>query len=627
MRRGRRAVAAAFTAAETARSSSESPLILSSSSSYLTEGFAWAKRTALGKVHPDNGGCYQAALQDRGGYCQRDYVHQIDGAALLGLHRENLAMLRCFATNQTKARGWFTLWEINYDGTPMACDYRDDGNFWRNTAGMFDLLHGAYRMHRWTGDPALVQDALLQGFYARTANEFVAEHDRNGNGIAEGASSHGWGISCTYNEIPGKVLAEAADSLGTQHRAFEAYAHFLRAKGDGSAAQVWADKADRLKRVFNDTWYDAAAGRFLIGFDHPGYRPVNAFGYETSWFIPYTGLCEPGPRATAYLDFIHDSFQARPSPQHRGMDLSAGRLLCLEPERAGLAIFQARPGQQVELSRSVVHRHQPHRHAHHGHRTRRPRPVGEHPGTVACGGGLGPAGACAGGTERHPRPARRQQPDHHGHEQRRSRPHLGGSLPWRASRRPHRWLAEDGKHEAPQWVLGEQCHHPGQDWAASNRHHRTGKETELIIWGDTGSEHRPGPCLEIHRSGPVRPTATARPADNTVELQLEPNAIYTCTSTTGQQKGSHGTPPARKPFPFPFQDNFESYASGDTPRYFSDQKGTFEVSQSPKGGLCLAQIVPAQGILWFALAETLHAVGRPELAGLCHRGRCLSGGR
>ncbi len=65
--------------------------------------------------------------------------------------------------------------------------------------------------------------------------------------------------------------------------------------------------------------------------------------------------------------------------------------------------------------------------------------------------------------------------------------------------------------------------------------------------------------------------------DNTVELELESNAIYTFTSTTGQQKGSHGTPPARKPFPFPFEDNFERYRPGDTPRYFSDQKGTFEV--------------------------------------------------
>jgi hypothetical protein len=41
---------------------------------------------------------------------------------------------------------------------------------------------------------------------------------------------------------------------------------------------------------------------------------------------------------------------------------------------------------------------------------------------------------------------------------------------------------------------------------------------------------------------------------NSIELELEPDAIYTFNSTTGQQKGSHGTPPARKPFPFPFVD-------------------------------------------------------------------------
>jgi len=87
--------------------------------------------------------------------------------------------------------------------------------------------------------------------------------------------------------------------------------------------------------------------------------------------------------------------------------------------------------------------------------------------------------------------------------------------------------------------------------------------------------------------------------DNTIELELEHNAIYTFTSTTGQQKGSHGTPPARKPFPFPFEENSEGYRPCDTPRYFSDQKGTFEVYRWPKGGMCLAQIVPAHGILWF----------------------------
>jgi galactosylceramidase len=80
---------------------------------------------------------------------------------------------------------------------------------------------------------------------------------------------------------------------------------------------------------------------------------------------------------------------------------------------------------------------------------------------------------------------------------------------------------------------------------------------------------------------------------------LEPDAIYTLTSTTGQVKGSFGDVPESKPFPFPYLEDFENYSYGETPRYFSDQKGTFETCQSPKGGICLTQIVPEQGILWY----------------------------
>ncbi len=56
--------------------------------------------------------------------------------------------------------------------------------------------------------------------------------------------------------------------------------------------------------------------------------------------------------------------------------------------------------------------------------------------------------------------------------------------------------------------------------------------------------------------------------------------------------------PAAKPFPLPYRDDFESYQAGQSPRYFSDQKGTFEVCVEPGHGKCLKQIVPQQGILW-----------------------------
>ncbi|TCD08411.1 hypothetical protein EZ449_11180 [Pedobacter frigidisoli] len=84
-----------------------------------------------------------------------------------------------------------------------------------------------------------------------------------------------------------------------------------------------------------------------------------------------------------------------------------------------------------------------------------------------------------------------------------------------------------------------------------------------------------------------------------IEIELEPNAIYTVTNTTGQTKGSFESSPAKKLFPFPYRENFEGYSAGTTAKYFSDQKGTFEVEKYSTGGMCLTQIVPEQGILWY----------------------------
>lgn len=86
---------------------------------------------------------------------------------------------------------------------------------------------------------------------------------------------------------------------------------------------------------------------------------------------------------------------------------------------------------------------------------------------------------------------------------------------------------------------------------------------------------------------------------NSLELELEPDAIYTITSTTGQTKGSIENIPVKSPFPFPYTENFDNYKTHQTPKFFADQKGTFEAVPSPKGGMCLAQAVPDEGILWF----------------------------
>ncbi|MFC1498872.1 hypothetical protein ACFLS1_10450 [Verrucomicrobiota bacterium] len=81
-------------------------------------------------------------------------------------------------------------------------------------------------------------------------------------------------------------------------------------------------------------------------------------------------------------------------------------------------------------------------------------------------------------------------------------------------------------------------------------------------------------------------------------VQLEEKSFYSLTTTTGQQKGKPPHPiPENTPFPFPYSEDFESYKVGDTPKYFSDQKGTFEVAEV-NGNKCLAQITPQTGKIW-----------------------------
>lgn len=97
-------------------------------------------------------------------------------------------------------------------------------------------------------------------------------------------------------------------------------------------------------------------------------------------------------------------------------------------------------------------------------------------------------------------------------------------------------------------------------------------------------------------------------AQGVLTVALQGNSIYSLTTTTGQRKGApaHAIP-ADTPFPFPYRDDFESYKPGETPRYFSDQKGTFEVCDWPGHGKCLKQIVPQQGIMW----EYMREVAKP----------------
>jgi galactosylceramidase len=173
-------------------------------------------------------------------------------------------------------------------------------------------------------------------------------------------------------------------------------------------------------------------------------------------------------------------------------------------------------------------------------------------------------------------------------------------------------IAHTTQFAEPGWVyMDSACGQfdPGT-WRGSHvamRNPKTGDWSVIIVTGEKRKvKIAIGPGLKngavyIWKSDEKEQFVRQRPLrlhKSSIEIELDSNAIYTLSSTTGQTKGSFGTPPASKPFPFPCTENFDSYTAGETPRYFSDQKGTFETCPSPKGGICLAQIVPEQGILW-----------------------------
>ena len=92
-------------------------------------------------------------------------------------------------------------------------------------------------------------------------------------------------------------------------------------------------------------------------------------------------------------------------------------------------------------------------------------------------------------------------------------------------------------------------------------------------------------------------------AGGAVTLTLEPHAVYSLTTTRGQQKGGFEAVPENRTFPFPYADNFDGYGDGKgwgyLPHYFADISGAFELAPCPgRAGGCLHQAAPVAPISW-----------------------------
>jgi hypothetical protein len=98
--------------------------------------------------------------------------------------------------------------------------------------------------------------------------------------------------------------------------------------------------------------------------------------------------------------------------------------------------------------------------------------------------------------------------------------------------------------------------------------------------------------------------------DGAFTFEVEPGAIYSLTTTTGQRKGTTTIPPAHS-LPLPYEDDFEDYRIGATPKYLSDFFGVFEVAEKEGGGKCLQQVITKRGIAWCGDDEPLTLIGSP----------------
>jgi len=95
------------------------------------------------------------------------------------------------------------------------------------------------------------------------------------------------------------------------------------------------------------------------------------------------------------------------------------------------------------------------------------------------------------------------------------------------------------------------------------------------------------------------------PKGGSFSFTLKPNAVYSLSTTTGQQKGSFADIPASKPFPIPYEDDFEQYKNpsewGYLPHYLADIIGVFSLTPtpSPNGeGSCIQQVVGSHTLSW-----------------------------
>lgn len=160
------------------------------------------------------------------------------------------------------------------------------------------------------------------------------------------------------------------------------------------------------------------------------------------------------------------------------------------------------------------------------------------------------------------------------------------------------------------------CNHCGANNAASAASTTTQK-LSITLTGDLASTskvevwHTSNTTMFEHTGKGLKVSA------GKLSMSIDPESIYTITTTTGQSKGSFASPPAASaPFPADWSDDFDSATVESLAKYWADQCGSFQVMPAGggrSGNTLLQRVTERPGANKWAgnLANPLTALGNP----------------
>ena len=98
--------------------------------------------------------------------------------------------------------------------------------------------------------------------------------------------------------------------------------------------------------------------------------------------------------------------------------------------------------------------------------------------------------------------------------------------------------------------------------------------------------------------------------NGSIQLQVAPNVLYTLSTLNGTKGSFDEPPPARKAFPFPYADDFNSYELASQATYVTDQAGSYEVvaAADVSRGKVLRQMVPRRPVSWCTEAPLTYTI-------------------